>query len=290
MGRPWRALAALAVAGIASASGVARADLSRVGVVIERRVKVSERDADALASRLGQALRAQLEVDVIAGIDARRRLPPGGIARDCAAQPDCLRDVATRLDGDELLLLSMTRTGPRVKIDVTWCDPDIDVVADRAALLLPALAGPEADRVLAAAPSRLLPHASPRGGPLDGDTSTLLSSPSPAGRRVTPPVLVTAAVAVAALAAGTGFSVAARADYNALEEDGCARETCPAARRRVDQMERRALAADILFGTAVAAAASSAILYFTSGESESRLSVAATPSRDGALVSFGGIF
>jgi hypothetical protein len=185
----------------------------------------------------------------------------------------------------------MVRTGARVKIDVTWCDPDIGLVADRAPLLLPALAGPEADRVLAAAPSRLLPHASPRGGLAAGMASgPLFVASSPAGRRVTAPVLVTAAVAVAALAAGTGFSLAARADYDALEDDGCARQACPAARRRVDQMERRALAADILFGTAVAAAASSAILYFTSAESESRVSVAAAPGRDGALLSFGGVF
>ncbi len=257
-------------------------------MVVTSQLGLSEGDADALASRLGRALRAQLEVNVVAGIDARRRLPPRGVARDCASEPDCLRDVARRLDGDELLLLDIARSGRRVTVDVTWCDPDIGLFAERDALSLPALAGPEADRVLAAAPSQLLPHASPR---VDPTGSLAMSRPPPAGRRLSGPVLVSGAVAVAALGAGIGFAAAARADYNELEQDGCARASCPAARRRVDQMERRALAADILFGTAAAAAVTGVILYLTSGgESESRLSAGATPSRGGALLSFGGVF
>ena len=56
-------------------------------------------------------------------------------------------------------------------------------------------------------------------------------------------------------------------------------------------MERRALTADILFGTAGAAAITGAILYLTSGaESESRWSAGAMPARGGALMSFGVIF
>jgi len=283
--RRW--IAALAAAFAAMAGGVARAD-SRVGVVVASRAALSEGDADGLASRLGRALAAQLEVDVVAGIDARRRLPPGGVARDCASDPDCLHDAATRLDGDELLILDISRAGRRVTLGITWCDPDIGLVADRDVLSLPALAGAEADRMLAAAASRLLPHAAPR---VDATGSLVMSRPPPAPRRLTGPTLAAGAVAVAALGAGIGFATAARADYNELEQDGCARATCAAARRRVDQMERRALTADILFGTAAAAAVTGVILYLTSGgESESRWSAGATPSSGGALVSFGVIF
>lgn len=281
-----RRVAALAGAVAALAGGVARAD-SRVGVVVTSRDAVSEGEADALASRLGQALRAQLEVDVVAGAAARLRLPPRGIARDCATTPDCLRDVANRLGGDELLLLDIARAGRGVTIAVTWCDPDIGVMADRDGLTLPALVGPEADRMLAAAPSRLLPHASPR---VDASGQLAVSRP-PAGRRLNRPTLVTGAIAVAALGAGIGFAAAARADYNELEQDGCARATCAAAARRVDQMERRALAADVLFGTAAVAAVTTAILFFTSGdEPEARWSAGAAPSRGGALLSFGAVF
>jgi hypothetical protein len=196
--------------------------------------------------------------------------------------------VARRLGGDELLLLDIARAGRRVTIHIIWCDPDIGLMADREPLSLPALAGPEADRALAAAPSRLLPHASPR---VDATGALAMSRLPPAGRRPTGPALVSGAVAVVALGAGIGFAAAARADYNELEQDGCARVFCPAAARRVDQMERRALAADVLFGTAAAAAVTGVILYFTSGgEPESRLSAGALPGRGGALFSFGGVF
>jgi hypothetical protein len=280
-------MAALAAAVAAMAGGVARAD-SRVGVVVASRAGMSERDADGLASLLGRALAAQLEVEVVAGVDARRRLSPGGIARDCAWDPDCQLDVARRLGGDELLVLDIARAGHRVTLGITWCDPDIGMVADRDVLSLPEAAGAEADRMLAAAASRLLPHASPRVG---ATGSLVMSRSPPAPRRFTGPALAAGAVAVVALGAGIGFATAARADYNELEQDGCARATCAAARRRVDQMERRALTADILFGTAAAAAITGAILYLTSGgESESRWSAGAMPGRGGALLSFGVIF
>ena len=58
-------------------------------------------------------------------------------------------------------------------------------------------------------------------------------------------------------------------------------------------MERRALTADILLGTAAAAAATSAILYlyFSSEEgSRSGVEVGAAPGRGGAVVSLGGVF
>ena len=293
MGRTTRRLVALgaALAGLALAAGAARADVSRVGVVVASRIQLSEREADAVAARLGAALRAQLEVDVVAGADARRLLPAGGIPEACVATPDCLRAVADRLRGDELLLLYMVRTGPRVEVDVTWCDPDIGVVINRASLRLPVLVGPAADRVLAAAPRQLLPHASPRAVALEVADGPF--APPRGGRRLTVPVILTGAVAVGALAGGVGFAVAARAEYNALEDDGCARASCPQARRRVDQMDRRALVADILLGTAAAAAATSAVLYIFSYRhgAESRVEVGAAPSPGGgALVSLGGSF
>ncbi|HKE20432.1 MAG TPA: hypothetical protein VKB80_36405 [Kofleriaceae bacterium] len=280
-----------ALAGLALAGGAARADVSRVGVVVASRIQLSERDADAVAGRLGAALRAQLEVEVVAGAEARRLLPARGIPEACVATPDCLRAVADRLRGDELLLLYMVRTGPRLQVDVTWCDPDIGVVINRTSLHLPALVGPAADRVLAAAPRQLLPHAAPRGDALEVAAGSM--APARGGRRLTAPVIVTGAVAVGALAGGVGFAVAARAEYNALEDDGCARASCPQARRRVDQMDRRALVADILFGTAAAAAATSAVLYLFSSRhgAESRVEVGAAPSPGGgALVSLGGVF
>jgi hypothetical protein len=288
-----RALAALGVAAAALAlgSGSAAADTPRVGVVVATTVNVSELDADRLAGRLGDALSAKLEVDVIAGADARRRLPPEGVAVDCVARVACVRDVASRLDGDELLFLFVVRIGPRLQIDVTWSDPDIDQVASRNALVLPAVGGEEADKVLTAAPSRLLPHVSPRQPAASAPPELVVTEPPVrSGRRITVPAVVTGVVAAGALATGIGFAVAARQDYNELEEDGCHRRACPGIDSRVEKMERRALTADILLATAGAAAATSVLLYLFSGDSDSRVEVGAAPSSGGAAVSVGGVF
>jgi hypothetical protein len=288
-----RTLVALGAALIALAiAGDARADPSRIGLVVATRVNLSEAEADTLATRLADVMRKQLEVDVIAGVDARRRLPPGGIADDCVARQDCMRDVASRLDGDELLFLFMVRLGARVQIDVTWSDPDIGQTASRSVLVLPADGGVEAERALAGAPRRFLPHASPRTLTAEPTADQLVVSPPVrrTGRHLNAPTVATGMVAVAALGTGIGFAVAARKDYDELEQDGCHRQACPGVDGRIDRMERRALTADILFAGAGLAAATSAIFYLTSGGSEERMEIGAAPTEGGALFSFGGSF
>jgi hypothetical protein len=274
------------------AAGAAHADVSRIGVVVASRGTLSEKEADWLAGRLGRSLEARLEVEVVAGVEARRRMPKGGVPKDCAAKLDCLREMAHRLRSDELLLLFIARSGSKVQIGVTWSDPDIAVGADRPPLVMPDLVGDDAERVLAAAPNLLLPHASPRWRrpKPDAGPEIALEAPPRFVRRVTVPVLVTGALALAAAGTGAGFAVVARAEYNELEADGCHRDACGWADRRVDQMERRALVADILLGTAAAAAATSAILYFTTPRTVSRVEVGAAPSPGGAVFSLGGSF
>jgi len=291
---PVRLVVALGAALCAiGASSSASADVPRIAIVVATRVNVTEVQADALASRLAEALRAQLEIDVIAGAQVRRRLPPAGVADDCVARQDCLRDVATRLDGDELLFLFLARIGPRVQIDVTWADPDIGSVASRAALVVDenaATGNSDATSVFAGASSRLLPHASPRQRRSEPRAPLIVSSRTEEerGRRITAPAVVAGAAAAVALATGVGFAVAAREDYKSLEEDDCHRENCPGANGRIDQMERRALVADILFATAGVAAATGLIFYLSSGEDEPNIQVGA--GAEGAVVSFGGTF
>jgi hypothetical protein len=288
-----RGLAALgaAAAVLALAGGSAAADSPRVGVVVATTVNVSELDADRLAGQLGDALRAKLDVDVIAGAEARRRLPLEGVAADCVARVACVREVASRLDGDELLFLFVVRVGPRLQIDVTWSDPDIDRVASRGTLVMPAVGGEEAERVLTGAPSRLLPHVSQRQPPPAAAPELVLTEPPVrSGRRITVPAVVTGVIAAGALATGVGFAVAARQDYDELEEDGCHRQMCPGIDSRVEKMERRALTADILFATAGVAATTSLLLYLFSGDSGSHVEVGAAPISGGAAVSVGGAF
>lgn len=315
-----RAIVALGAALAAmAAGGRAWAAPPRVGLVIATRVNLTDGEADSLASRLGDALRQQLDVDVIAGVEARRRLPPGGIREDCVARPECVRDVAARLDGDEILFLFLARIGPRVQIDATWTDPSRGVTASRNALVLEENAETQ-DQVLAAAPRQLLPNAKVRvaeakaveagreGGEAGHEASPAAPTfsrmddaatemPAPEvdlmerreGRRVTIPVVIAGAVTVAALGTGVGFAIAARQDYDSLEKDGCARAACPGVESRIDKMERRALVADVFFAGAGVAAATTLILYLASSDS-SHVRVGAVGSGRGAVVSYGGSF
>jgi len=306
-------LCGLAIGGEARADA-ARGMAARVGLVVATRVNLSEAEADSLAFRLGEALREELEVDVIAGAEVRRRLPPAGIADDCVARPACVRDVATRLDGDELLFLFVARIGPRVQIDVTWVEPRRGAVTSRPAIVIDERSGGDRsiDRAFAAAPRALLPNAARRtaraalvGGPIGASAAPTAVSPSARssadmpvpdagddlrrrGRRITAPVVVAGVVAAAALATGVGFAVAARQDYQSLEDDDCDRAVCSDEDARIDRMERKALVADILFAGAGAAALTGLVLYFTSADSEPRIRVAAG-DRAG-FVSFTGSF
>jgi hypothetical protein len=204
--RSARSLALLgASAALLAAAPAARADAPRVGLVVATRVNMADSEADALASRLGDALRDQLLVDVIAGAETRRRLPPAGLADDCVARPACVRDVATRLDRDELLFLFMVRIGPRLQIDVTWADPRRGSITSRPALVVEGQGGKPADsgaigRAFRAAPRSLLPAAARR------------PRPRPAPAPVAEPAAVGGAASTSVEIGGPGEPSAAPAD------------------------------------------------------------------------------
>src|SRR5690606_25763108 len=275
------ACAALSAARPAPAAAEA---LPRVGVVIATRVNVPEPEAAALAAHLGEAIRRELKVDVIAGPAALRRLEPGGVPEHCVARADCVRDVAARLGAAELVFLVMVRISPRLQIDATWADPETGAAAGRPPLVVEE-GGPAPELVLARAPRRLLPHAAPRlAGAVEADR------PQGRGRarRITPAVGLTAVLGGVALATGAGLAISARRDFDALEADGCDVSRCPDEDGRVARMERKALVADIVLVTAAAAGVTSLVLYLRSDETEPRVQVSA--GQRGAFVSYGGRF
>ncbi|HEU5057328.1 MAG TPA: hypothetical protein VFU21_12415 [Kofleriaceae bacterium] len=280
-----RYLAAIPVLAAATLAGVtsARAEGLRIGVVVATRVNVTEGEADALGSALADALRDQLVVDVVAGAESRRRLPAGGMPEDCVAQPSCVRDVAERLGADELLFLVVVRLGPRVQIDPTWARPRTEQVASRAAIVIedgkqgaPDLFAGRARRLFPEAPVRLV------NAPLTGERGSR-------GRRITRGAGIAGAVSLAALAGGIGLALAARSDYDELEADGCDRSACPGVDDRVDSMEDKALAADVLFGASAVAAGVAVILYLGSGSGE-EAPVRVGADSHGAHVWLGGRF
>lgn len=278
-----RVVVTAAVLLLAGAS--ARAEgVSRVGVVVATRVNVTEGEADALAGVLGDALRDQVSTDVVAGVEARRRLPSGGLEEDCVARPACVSDIAERLGADQLLFLVVVRIGPRVQIDSTWARPSTGQVVSRAAMVIED--GKQgAPQVFAAAARRLLPDAQPR--PV---TTVLAVAPRrERGRHITRGAMVAGAASLAALAGGIGFALAARSDYDDLEADGCDQRACAGVDGRVDTMEHKALAADVLFASSAVAAGVAVFLYVGSGGSE-RAPVSVSADPHGAHVWLGGHF
>ncbi len=277
----------LVLAAAVAAPATAAADVPRVGIVVATRVNVTDGEGDGLSVQLADALRSDLQVDIIAGAEARRRLPPGGLPEDCVARRKCVRDVAERLDADQLLFLVMVRLGSRLQIDSTWVGGDGAGAASRPAIVIED-GGAPAVVVFAETTLRLLPNAAPRAAavPAPAAVTAVEVRTAPRGRHVTRPVIVAGAIAGLALVGGVGFALSARSDYDALEEAGCDRVTCPEAEERVDRMENKALAADILFGAAAAAAVTSGILYLVSAEDLERAPVTVGATDGGGTVSF----
>lgn len=277
-------IAALAlVAALVAGEASARADALRIGVVVATRVNVTEGEADALGGELGDALRDQLTVDVVSGAESRRRLPSGGMPEDCVAKAACVQDVAERLGADELLFLVVVRLGQRVQIDSTWARPRTQQIASRAALVIED--GKEsAPDVFAGAARRLFPEA-----PVRLVNTGVVAEPRSGGRRITRGVTIAGAASLAALAGGIGLALAARSDYDELEADGCARMACAGVGDRIDRMENKALAADVLFGASAVAAGVAVVLYLGSGSSE-QPPVSVGADSHGAQVWLGGQF
>jgi hypothetical protein len=244
---------------------------TRVGVVIAVAVDDAG-EAEALAAILGRALRERLAVDTVAGAEVARRLPEG-VPPDCVARSGCVRDVARRLDADELLFLVVVRVGRRVQIDPTWVDVDTGASNARAALHLED-GGRDPAAVFADAAPALLP---------DGN---LIVATRGHGRHVDARTWIAGGVAAAALAGGVGFALAARDTRSGLDADGCRERACDPA--RLDRLDRQTLTADLLFGAAAVAGASAVYFYLTS-ETEG-LPVGVAPTSGGAVMTLAGSF
>ena len=257
------ALAAAGAPRLARAEQAGRDQAPRVGVAVSVRVNVEPAEAEAVADALGRALRETLVVDVIAGAEAARRLPPDGLPESCVIEKPCVKDVAQRLAADELLFLVVVKVGSRIQVDPTWVEVRSGRAVPRGAVVIEDPG--KAQALFAAAASQLLPSAARRTAadqpaldprPPEGEPVAVVRR---RGRRMTAASWITAGVGAAALAGAVGFTLAARSDYKECDDSG----TCSDG--RLDTLERKALAADILWGTAAVAAIATAALYVTSG-------------------------
>lgn len=295
------ALLALAPAALAQTTRVAR-----VGVVVAVHVNMSVEEAQSLGGQVGEGLRDALVIDVVAGAQAARRLPPKGVGELCVARPDCVKDTATRLDADQLLFLVVVRLGKRIQVEPTWTDATGGQTASRDTIVLDA--GASVREVFAGAANRLLPGIPLRGKtapteepgttPPAGETTgttppgggasggDLITGPAPPlHRRIHLGTWIAGGVAVAALAGGIGFGLAARSAESDLEDDGCGSDNA-CADSRIDSLERKMLLADVFYGTAVVAAGAAVFIQLKWGRraEPAPVSVAPTSDASGAAV------
>ncbi|HEY8142819.1 MAG TPA: hypothetical protein VIG06_09110 [Kofleriaceae bacterium] len=238
--------------------------MPRVGVAVSTEVNVTPAEAQAMSEALGKALHEKLMVDVIAGAEAARRLPEEGIADNCVVDKACIADIAQRLSADQLLFLVVVKVGTRVQVDSTWADGATGKTVSRAAVVIEA--GQDAEKKFAAAAANLMPDAAarpetrvieqPGGGVTGPDGPTTITRERP--RRMTTPAWIAAGVGGAALAGAVTFTFLTRRDYKDCEGVECSDG-------RLDSIEKKALAADLLWGTAAAAGVTAGVLYWMSG-------------------------
>jgi len=238
--------------------------MPRVGVAVSTQVNVAPAEAQAMSEALGKALHGKLMVDIIAGGEAARRLPEEGVPDGCIVDKACIADIAQRLSADQLLFLVVVRVGSRIQIDSTWADPATGKAVSRAAVVIEG--GQDAEEQFALAAANLMPDAAlrpaapvdpqPVTGPDSPDGPTLVTKQRP--RRMTTPAWIAAGVGGASLAGAITFTLLTRSAYQDCEGVECSDG-------RLDSIENKALAADVLWGAAVVSGAAVGVLYWMSG-------------------------
>ena len=275
-----RRAALLATCIVLAASSAAADDRVRVAIVPGVAVNMDAARVDALSQELADALKAELVVEAVGGLEVRRRLPAEGVPPDCLAQPTCVTDVSRRLDVNQLLFVVMVDAGGAVQIDTTWVDAATAKSVSRPAIDIAVLA--EAKSRFTAAATSLLPDAPvrPKAKPVIGIKGEMTAVP----RHFTRTSYITAGLAVVGLGVGVGFGLYARSQY-----DDCDQPMAPCAGTdKEDSIRRNALIADLGYVTALGASIATVVLYMTSG-SESRV-IVSPESNAGAAVTVVGRF
>ncbi|WP_428267012.1 hypothetical protein [Haliangium sp.] len=288
----------LAFAGVAllSSTEVRAERPPRVGVVVAIDVNMSKNRQLELSQAVGAALERAHPVEVVAGWEVERRLPPEGIPTTCISSKACLDDLIRRLDADELLMLAILQVGGDIQLDPTWYHAGSNKTLSRSGIRLDAdeqdlakvfdpigaeLRPPDPQRPERAAAEVPTPAAAATATTTDADTASATPAPPPRSRHLTTGTAVAAGVAATALLAGVGFTLTTRR----LHQD-C--DPGPCDDRDRDRVRRHALAADVLFGVAAASTLTAAVLYYRSNDTPTptkpEVLVTATPSGVGLLV------
>lgn len=256
--------------------GIAQAGRIKVAVVPSIAVNIDAARVDALSQDLAEALRTELDVDAIGGLDVRRLLPPQGLPPDCVANQACVNDVAKRLGAQQLLFVVMIDTGSHgaIQVDSTWVDAVAHLSAARPAIDIAAIAGARSRFVSAA--TQLLPDAPVRPKPKTNGIGRM-SAPIP--RHFSAPSYLTAGGTLVGLGVGITLGASARSKYQDCETLASQGTNCSTGRK--DSIRRTALIADIGWLAAIGGTIATAVMYATSGEASH---VIVEPTPGGAAV------
>lgn len=254
---------------------------AKVAVVPGIVVNLDPARVDALTQELAEALRAQLVVDAIGGVEVRRQLPPGGLPSSCVASETCVADVARRLEAQQLLFVVMidTGSGGAIQIDSTWIDPGTHRSAPRPAIDLATIG--DARSRFAAMARQLLPDAPVR--PRPAGSLGRMSEPVP--RHLALPSYLTAGATIVGLGTGIALGLDTRSRYQDCTDQAHQGTACSQSRK--DAIRRRALIADAGWLVAIGGTIATAVLYATSGEASH---VVVEPIPGGAAVTAAGSF
>jgi hypothetical protein len=261
---------------------LASAERVKVAIVPGTAVNLEITRVDALSQDLADALRTELDVETIAGLEVRRRLPDAGLPPDCVVNQACIADVARRLEAQQLLFVVMIDTGTSgaIQVDTTWVDSVNHKSAARPAIQVPSTG--DARSRFAAAATQLLPDASVRDKPLPGLGGRMTA---PVGRHLALASYVTAGVTAVGVGVGISLGLSTRNKYNACERLVPGGGKCSSDER--DSIRRTALIADLGWAVAVGGLIATGVLYATSSEAP-RLIVEPTPG--GVAVTAAGRF
>lgn len=304
MNRLWSLVGFACTCALMAPSAHANTAAPRVAVVVALSVNADDAQLVRLERALAAALEHAFAIETLAGSDVRTALGDAGVPDDCVAKRACVRELADKLDADQLLLLTVVRVGDRFQIAITWGDGQDGRTASRVTIDID-VEQQDPQPVFAVYAGRLLPDAPPRTdkqddadtGPAtdDGAADVIKSSVDTrdTGRKATMGVWVATGLGVAFVAAGATFGLLARSDYNELESGQCLDRVCP--EDDIDRLAFRARMSDALFGAALLSGVTAAVLYWRSGKSGRRSSrtgarISVHPGAHGALLSLGGRF
>jgi hypothetical protein len=257
-----------------------QADRLKVAVIPGIAINLDTSRVDAISQDLAESLSAELDVEVIGGLEVRRQLPPDGLPDECAVEPKCAADAAARLGVQQLLFIVLVNTGAAgsIQMDTTWVAPGLGTgLSAGQRVTRPAIdfaSIESAKERFAASARKLLPDAPVRRKP------STISTPMPRfdegkPRHFTALSLATAGITVAALGTGIGFGLSTRSRYQDCDKP----PYCTDGEKK--SVRARGVIADAGFVVALAGAITTAILYSTSAEVP-RMMVA--PTDDGVAV------